>query len=150
MSGKYLCVNLHFIWSTKSRKRLVDPLWCHRLHSYLGSIALAKNSRIIEVNTQPDHIHLYASMPSTMSIAYYVNALKANSTRWIHETIRNRKWFSWQAGYAAFSVSKSAEKGVIEYIRNQQEHHKRRSFEEELVEFLNRHQIEYDPRYIFD
>ena len=150
MAGKFLCVNLHIIWSTKGRRRLIDTLWSHRLHSYLGSIALKKNARIVEVNAQPDHIHVYTSMPSTISIADYVNALKSNSSRWIRETMPNRRWFSWQEGYAAFSVSKSAESDVIEYIRNQEEHHKRRDFQEELIEFLKWHRIEYDPRYIFD
>ena len=150
MAGKYLCVNVHFIWSTKKRKALVEPQWRHRLHAYIGSVARAKNARLIEANSQPDHIHLYASMPSTISIAELVNAFKSNSTRWIHQTFANRKWFSWQEGYAAFSVSKSQEKAVIEYIRRQDDHHRQMHFREELLELLRRHEIECDMRYIFD
>ena len=89
-------------------------------------------------------------MPPTISIADLVNALKANSMRWIRQTFPNRKWFSWQEGYAAFSVCNSLEQAVIEYIRNQDEHHKRRNFQEELLDLLDRHGIEYDPRYVFD
>ena len=89
-------------------------------------------------------------MPSTISIADLVNALKANSTRWIRQTFINRKWFAWQEGYAAFSVSSSLEKVVIEYIRNQEQHHKQRSFQEELIDLLTSHGVEYDPRYVFD
>jgi REP element-mobilizing transposase RayT len=90
----------------------------------MGSVARFKNARLIEANSRPDHIHLYTSMPSTISIADLINALKANSTRWIRQTFPNRRGFSWQEGYAAFSVSKAQEKALIEYIRNQDEHHR--------------------------
>jgi hypothetical protein len=92
----------------------------------------------------------YVSMPSTISIAEIVNAFKSNSSRWIRQTFPNRRWFSWQEGYGAFSVSRSQEEAVIEYIRNQQEHHRRQDFQQELLELLRRHGIEYDPRYVFD
>ena len=150
MAGKFLCVNIHLVWSTKARSGLIEPQWGHRLHAYMGSVARAKNARLIEANSQPDHIHLYASMPSTISIAGLVNAFKSNSTRWIRQTFSNRSWFSWQEGYAALSVSKSQEQAVIEYIRHQDNHHKQSDFREELLELLRRHEIEYDVRYVFD
>jgi putative transposase len=150
MAGKFLCVNIHMIWSTKSRRRLIDPQWAGRLHSYLGSIANAKNAKLIEANSEPDHVHLYASMPSTIAVADMINAFKSNSTRWIRQTFPNRKWFSWQEGYAAFSVSRSQEPVVIEYIRNQHEHHHRCDFQEEFLELLRRHGIEFDLRYVLD
>jgi putative transposase len=138
------------IWSTKGRKRLIHPQWADRLHAYMGSIARAKNAKLIEVNSEPDHVHLYVSMPSTISIADLINALKSNSTRWIRLTFPNRKWFCWQEGYAAFSVSRSQEQAVLEYIRDQQKHHSKRNFGQELLELLRRHGIAYDPRYVFD
>jgi REP element-mobilizing transposase RayT len=150
MAGKFLCVDIHFVWSTKGRRSLIEPEWRGRLQAYLGSVAHFKNAKLIEANSQPDHIHLYASMPSTVSIAELVNAFKANSTRWIRRTFPNRKWFSWQEGYAAFSVSRASQHAVIEYIRNQDEHHRRVDFREELLGLLELHGIEYDPRYVFD
>ncbi len=150
MAGKYLSVNIHMIWSTKGRRRLLNPEWRHRLHAFLGSIARFKNARLKEANSQPDHIHLYVSLPSTISISELVNAFKANSTRWIRQTFPNDPWLGWQDGYAAFSVSSSLEKGVVEYIRDQDEHHRRHDFEGELLDLLGRHGIEYDPRYVFD
>jgi putative transposase len=150
MAGKYLCVNLHLVWSTKQRRSLIDRQWSDRLHAYLTSVLKSKNAQIIEAQSQPDHIHLYVSMPSTLSIADLVNAAKSNSTRWIRQTFSNRRLFGWQDGYAAFSVSKSIEKAVIDYIRNQDEHHKRRDFQQELLELLGRHAIDFDSRYIFD
>jgi putative transposase len=150
MAGKYLSVYLHIIWSTKNRKHLIDPEWRNRLHAYMGSIARFKNAGLIEIKSQPDHVHLYIAFPSTLSIADLVNALKTNSTRWIRQTFPSGHFFSWQDGYAAFSVSRSDEDAVVNYIRNQDEHHRRRDFRAELLDLLGRHTIEYDPRYVFD
>jgi putative transposase len=150
MAGKFLCVNLHVIWSTKKRQRFIQLQWANRLYAYLGSIANAKNAKLLEANSEPDHIHLYISMPSTISIADLINALKSNSSRWIRQSIPNQKHFAWQEGYAAFSVSRSQEQAVIEYIRNQHEHHKKNGFQQELLELLRRHGIDFDPKYVFD
>jgi REP element-mobilizing transposase RayT len=150
MSGKFLSVHLHLVWSTKRRQRLIDPQWAARLYSYMGSIALANKAKLIEANSEPDHIHLYVSLPSTISIADLINALKSNSSRWVRQTFQGRKKFSWQEGYGAFSVSRSREKAVIAYIRNQHEHHRKRGFQDEMLDLLRRHGIEYDPRYVFD
>ncbi len=78
MSGKYLSAYLHMVWSTKNRKNLIDLEWRHRLHAYIGSIARSKNAGLIEINSQPDHTHLYIKFPSTLSIAEMVNAFKAH------------------------------------------------------------------------
>jgi putative transposase len=150
MSGKYLSVYLHIIWSTKSRRRAIDQQWRQRLHAYMGGIARKHNARLLEAQSQTDHIHLYLSMPSTITIAELVSTLKANSSRWIHETFPNRRLFAWQEGYAAFSVGNSDKKAVIEYIRNQDAHHKRHDFCQEIIDLLDQHQIPYDIRYVFD
>ena len=150
MAGKYLSVYLHIIWSTKNRRSLIDLELRNRLHACMGSISRFKNTGLIEINSQPDHIHSYCSFPSTLSIADLVHALKANSTRWMRQTFPHRRFFAWQEGYAAFSVSRSEEKAVVDYIRKQDEHHKRYNFQEELLDLLRRHAIEYDPRYVFD
>ena len=150
MAGKFLCVNLHMIWSTKNRRRLIDPQWAGRLYAFMGSIARAKNAKLIEVNSEPDHVHLYVSMPSTIKIADMINAFKANSTRWVHQNFPERRLFSWQEGYAAFSVSRSEERAVIEYIRNQHAHHREQDFQQEFLELIRCHGIEFDMRYVFD
>jgi putative transposase len=150
MAGKFLCVNLHIIWSTKKRQPLIHPQWAGRLYAYLGSIANARNAKLIEANSEPDHIHLYISIPSTISVADLINACKSNSTRWIRQSFRDRRWFSWQEGYAAFSVSRSQEPAVIEYIGNQHEHHRKRDFQQELLELLRRHRVAFELRYVFD
>ena len=86
-----------------------------------------KNARLICAGGMFDHVHLYASLPSTISIADFVNVVKSNSSRWVHESFGTRKGFAWQEGYGAFSVSKSEEKKVIRYIRHQHEHFSRQN-----------------------
>lgn len=97
-----------------------------------------------------DHVHVYASIPATATLAEAVGAVKANSSRWVHETFPRLGAFAWQKGYGAFSVSKSAEQGVIAYIRTQEAHHRRRDFKQELLLLLEKHQVEYDERYLWD
>jgi REP element-mobilizing transposase RayT len=109
-----------------------------------------KNAKLIAAGGMFDHIHLYASMPSTISIADFGNVVKSNSSRWVHESSSRLRNFAWQEGYGAFSVSKSEEGKVVRYISNQEEHHRKRTFKEELVGLLEKHGIEYDKRYIWN
>jgi REP-associated tyrosine transposase len=148
MAGKHISVSVHFIWSTAGREPWIGDDWREKLHSYLGGIARNKNAKLIAAGGMNDHIHLYVSLPSTITLADFVNAMKANSSRWIHETFPQRKAFAWQEGYGAFSVSKSEEPRVVDYIHNQKEHHRKRTFHEEYVTFLEKYGVEYDPRYV--
>ncbi|CAN5737519.1 hypothetical protein BH18ACI4_BH18ACI4_13990 [soil metagenome] len=92
---------------------------------------------------------LYTSLPSTISVADFVNALKANSSAWIHDSFPRLRGFAWQEGYGAFSVSKSDEALVMRYVKDQEKHHKKRTFKEEFLSLLEKHEIDYDPRYIW-
>jgi REP element-mobilizing transposase RayT len=110
VAGKYLSLLVHFVWSTASREPWLSDLWEDELYKVLGGILRKKNGKLLEAGGVSDHIHLYASLPSTASVAEIVNALKSNSSRWIHEEV-HRRGFAWQEGYGAFSVSKSSENG---------------------------------------
>ena len=149
MAGKYLSLLVHFTWSTAGREPWIERDMREDLYSYIGGIMKNKNAKLISAGGMFDHIHLYASMPSTISIADFVNAVKSNSSRWIHESASRLRGFAWQEGYGAFSVSKSEESKVVRYISNQAEHHRKRTFKEELVGLLEKHGIEYDKRYIW-
>jgi putative transposase len=149
MSGKYLSLLVHFTWSTAGREPWLGTDMREDLYPYIGGIIRNKNARLICAGGMYDHIHLYASLPSTISIADFVNTVKSNSSRWIHESYSPLRSFAWQEGYGAFSVSKSEETKVIQYIRNQEAHHRKKTFKEELVGLLERHGIEYDNRYIW-
>ena len=150
MAGKHLSVGVHFIWSTAGREPWIAPEWCERLYSYLGGMLREKNARLISAGGTCDHIHLYVSIPSTITLADLVSAMKANSSRWIHETFPKQRAFAWQKGYGAFSVSKSGEEHVLEYIRGQEEHHRHRGFKEEYLGFLQKYGVEYDEQYLWD
>ena len=122
-------------------------MWAQRLYAYLGTVLQDRGGVLLATGGIPDHVHLYASLPSTLTLAEVANALKANSSRWVHQTIRLPR-FAWQAGYGAFSVSASSDQQVRNYLANQATHHQRRSFQEEYLDFLDRHGVAYDPRYV--
>ncbi len=150
MAGKHLHVSIHFIWSTVDRLPLINTSWEPRLYSYMGGILANMNARLIAAGGLADHSHLLVSMPSTESIAEIVGTVKANSTSWVKSEIRPATSFGWQKGYAAFSVSKSNEAEVIAYVNNQREKHKSLTFKSELVTLLDKHEITYDEKYLWD
>jgi putative transposase len=150
MAGKHISLLVHFVWSTAGREPWIVEDWREQLHSYIGGIARNKNAKLISAGGMYDHIHLYASLPSTITIADFVSVVKSNSSRWVHETFAHRKGFAWQEGYGAFSVSKSEEEKVINYIANQKQHHEKHSFKDEFMRFLHRYQVDYDERYLWD
>ncbi|HZH31831.1 MAG TPA: IS200/IS605 family transposase [Pyrinomonadaceae bacterium] len=150
MAGKHLSVHVHFIWSTAGREPWIAPEWRGRLYGYLGGVLREKNATLISAGGMSDHVHLYVSIPSTVTLAEVVGAMKANSSRWIHETFPEQRAFAWQKGYGAFSVSKSGEEQLLEYIRRQEEHHRHRGFKDEYVSFLKRYGVEYDENYLWE
>jgi len=104
---------------------------------------------VIESNARPDHYHGLFAFPPTLAVADALRVIKTNSSVWVHET-RRRAAFGWQIGYGAFSVSQSNVADVVEYIRHQDEHHRKLTFREEFVTFLKRHGVPYDERYIWE
>jgi REP-associated tyrosine transposase len=150
MAGKYLSLLVHFTWSTAGREPWLEVDIRDDLYSYIGGIMNNKKAKLIAAGGVFDHIHLYASMPSTISIADFVNAVKSNSSRWVHESYSRLRNFAWQEGYGAFSVSKSEEGRVVRYISTQEDHHRKRTFKQELIGLLEKHGIAYDERYIWD
>ncbi len=115
----------------------------------MGGIRRKLAGKLIEVNARPDHIHCLLSLPPALAVADAMRVLKTNSSAWVHET-RRRAAFAWQTGYGAFSVSQSNVPTVVKYIRNQDQHHRRVTFQEEFIAFLKRHGIAYDERYIWE
>ena len=149
MAGKHISLLVHFVWSTAGREPWISSAWEGELYKVIGGILRNKKAKRLEAGGVSDHIHLYTSLPSTVSLAEMVNAIKSNSSRWIHEEVPRRRGFAWQEGYGAFSVSKSSESDVMRYIQRQKEHHRRRDFKSEFLKLLDRHEIEYDKRYIW-
>jgi len=119
-----------------------------RLYEYLAGIIRKAEGTLYLAGGPRDHIHLAVTLDPKMALADFVRNLKANSSRWIHQTFPELRTFAWQDGYAAFSVSHSGLPSVVEYIRRQQEHHRKLSFREELEKLLAKHRIAFDPRFL--
>ena len=148
MSHTYTNLISHVTFSTKDRQQMIDAELKPRLLGYMNGIALENGAKVLSLNSMPDHVHLLWELPPKSSTSDALRILKTNSSRWVRETFGQRKPFAWQTGYGAFSVSRSNVPSVARYIEEQESHHRRRSFEEEFIELLVRHGIQYDPRYV--
>lgn len=149
MPGTYHCLKFHLIFSTKNRERWLGNGVRARVHDYLGGIIRGERGVPLAIGGVEDHVHILFSWRTDEAISTLARNLKANSSKWIHDTFPELQTFAWQEGYAVFSVSESQVKKVKAYIGNQVEHHRVKSFKEELVEFLRAHGVEYDERYLW-
>ena len=144
------CRNLvvPLIFSTKLRKPLIGPDIRADLFAYLGGIVQELRCTALIINGTCDHVHMLMRIRPALSIAEIARIVKTNSSSWVRK--KGHKEFAWQAGYGVFSVSESSVPAVTKYIATQDEHHRRRSFQEEFVAFLKRNKVAYDERYIWD
>ena len=149
MSHSYVSNLMHCTFSTKDRYPAIDSELESRLWPYLGGIAKENRMKALAIGGTADHVHALLSLPGMMSFAKAVQLIKGGSSKWIHDTFPNQKKFAWQEGYGAFSVSASQVPKTMAYITNQKEHHRKKSFDEEFLELLKKHGIEFDPRYVF-
>ncbi len=141
---------MHCVFSTKERRPFITPEIQPRLFQYIGGIARENKMKLLSAGGVDDHIHLLLSFPSTINVAKGMQLIKGNSSKWIHETFPEQRFFSWQQGYGAFSISISDVERTVEYINHQPEHHKKMDFKTEFLAFMKKHGLEYDERYIFD
>jgi len=149
MPHSYVSNLMHCVFSTKERLPLITPELELRLWPYLGGTARENKVKAIAIGGTADHVHALMSLPATMSFAKAVQLIKGGSSKWIHDTFGEYRKFAWQEGYGAFSVSTSRIEKAIAYLQRQKEHHRKRCFQDEFIDLLNKHGIEYDPRYIF-
>jgi len=116
--------------------------------SYIGGICRENSFKLIKAGGVDDHLHLLVSLHSTITLAKAIQYLKGGSSRWIHETLGNMKDFAWQEGYGAFTIGVSQIGQTIKYITNQEDHHRKKTFREEFIDFLNYHGIEFEEKYL--
>jgi putative transposase len=150
MPQSFTSLHFHLIFSTQGRAPFIEALLRPRLYEYVGGILRAHDSVLLAAGGMPDHVHLLVSLSKERSITETLRTIKANSSRWIHETFPEMHAFGWQTGYATFTVSLSNLDQVKGYLAKQEEHHRTRTFKEELVDFLKRHHLEYDEKYLWD
>lgn len=137
---------IHIIFSTKDRQKTISPEFQPRLWAYVAAVCKKLEILVLAVGGIEDHVHLLVQVPPSLPVAKAVLAIKSNSSRCMTELGLK---FAWQQGYGAFSVSSSNIPAVVQYIRSQQEHHKKRGFEEEFVALLKKHGVAFDTKFVF-
>lgn len=145
MASTYTSLHYHLVFSTKLREPFIAADWLEELHRYLGGSVRALDGVSEGVGGVADHVHLLVSLKPTHCLADFMRELKKSSSTWAQG---KTKAFAWQEGYSAFSVSATAIPDVQRYIAHQEDHHRTRSFREELVDLLTRAGIAYDPKYL--
>ena len=141
---------IHVVFSTKRRFKILAKDWRDDLYAYMGGIATEHKSTLLRSGGMEDHVHLLLKIHPSFAIADTVKLIKGNSSKWINKNGKINARFEWQRGYGAFSVSESMSDSVKRYIENQEQHHRKQSFKDEYFAFLSKHNIEYNPRYVFD
>jgi putative transposase len=149
MAHTYTSLLTHIIFSTKERFPSLDAEIRDEVEKYVCGVGRNIGVKMIAVKSVVDHAHMLVEVPASMPVSEVVGKLKANTSRYIHEKDPARSKFAWQQGYGAFSVGRSGVDDVVRYIANQEEHHRKRTFQEEYLEFLARYQIAYDEKYVW-
>jgi len=150
MAHTYTNLLVHVVFSTKDRVPLLNAELRTRLFPYMGGIIRELDGTALLINGPNDHVHILALLPAKTSLSEIVGKLKANSSGWVHREFSGKRNFAWQTGYAAFTVSHSQKQSVLDYIANQEEHHRKISFKEEFLAFLKKHEIGYDKKYLWE
>ena len=150
MANTFTSLHYHVIFSTKHREPWIAHDQQERLWAYLGDIALQNQLKALLIGGMEDHIHILMGLPPTITVSEALKRIKGGSSGWVKENLPGCHAFGWQDGYAAFAVSKSQLGEVEDYIRKQREHHRLKTFQEEYRAFLDRHEIVYDERYLWD
>ena len=149
MANTYTCLHYHVIFSTKNRERWITADIQTRIWAYLGGIAREHRLVPLTIGGIEDHVHLVLNVPPSIALSKAMQLLKGGSSKWIHETFPTLRGFGWQDGYGAFTVSKSTLAEVIQYVTDQREHHRHKTFQEEFRAFLDRQGVDYDERYLW-
>jgi len=147
MSHTFTKNHQHIVFSTAGRGKLIDKPFQPKLWAYIAGICRNHGIYVRAIGGIEDHVHLLIELPPTLAVAQAVLKVKSNSSKWVKET---GKKFAWQKGYAAFSVSASKLLAVERYVNNQEAHHRRITYEDELIGLLEKHEIHFDRKTVFD
>ncbi len=150
MANTYTQLYVHVVFAVKGRANLIAHGRKEELYKYISGIISHKNQKTMIINGISDHIHLLIGLKPDSNLSDLIRDIKANSSKFINE----KKWiegkFEWQTGFGAFSVGQSQIEKVVQYIQNQEEHHRKKTFREEYVDFLKAYKIDYKTDYIFE
>ena len=150
MANTYHQVYIQTVFAVKHRAALIGESWQSELFAVLGNLINGTGCQTIIVNGVADHAHCFIGLKPTVSISSLMQTVKAKSSKWVNEQNLTSSPYEWQEGYGVFSYSQSQRDSVYEYILNQAEHHRKQTFREEYLNFLNKFNVPYDERYIFN
>lgn len=150
MAGTFSQIYIQVVFAVKGRENLIQKSWKEDLNKYIAGIIREKDQKPIIVNGMPDHLHTFFGLKPAMKISDLVRDIKSNSSKFVNDKKFIKGKFCWQDGYGAFSYSKSQIETVFQYILNQEQHHKKRTFRQEYIELLQKFGIDYDEKYLFD
>ena len=142
-------IHLQVVFAVQNRDALISASWKNRLYNYLVAIIQNNKHKVLAIGGTADHVHILFGMRASQSLSNLMKDVKGCSSKWINENKLSNGWFSWQEGYGAFSYSKSDLPAVIQYINNQEEHHKNQNMVEEYKNLLEENEVNYDEEKIF-
>ena len=150
MPNTYSQIYIQIVFAVKHRESLIHESIREQVEKYITGIITNKNQKLIAIYCNPDHIHILVGLKPSISISDLVRDIKVGSSNYIRDNKLVRGKFNWQDGFGAFSYSRSNLDNVVKYILNQAEHHKQKTFKEEYIDFLEKFEIEYDNKYLFE
>ena len=150
MPGTFSQIYIQVVFAVKGRESMIHASWEEELYKYITGIVRNKEQKMLTINGMPDHIHFFIGMKPSCCLSDLVREVKKSSNDFVKEKKFSKFKFQWQEGYGAFSYSHSDLDKVINYIMNQKEHHKKRTFKEEYMEFLKKFEIEFKDEYLFE
>lgn len=148
MANTYTQIHIQTVFAVKNRQSLIQYEWEDELYKYMTGIIQNNGHKVLQVNGMSGHVHIVFGMRPVQSLSDLMKQVKQDSLRWINNKGFLKEKFSWQAGYGAFSYSKSEVSNVVNYIKNQEQHHKTITFQVEYLQLLKDFNMDYDERYI--
>ena len=149
MANTYTQIHIQAIFAVQNRQCLIHEEWEVELYKYITGIIQKNGHKLLQINGMSDHVHIFFGMRPKQALSDLMKNVKESSSKWINNRGFLRHHFSWQEGFGGFSYAKSQVPTIIRYIQNQEEHHKKQSFIEEYLSFLEEFEIDFDERYIF-
>lgn len=149
MANTYTQLYFHIVFAVKGRQNHISKTWKDELYKYISGIISNKNQKLMIINGMPDHIHLLIGTKPNCNLSDLVRDIKANSSKWINEKHFVNGKFEWQTGFGAFTLGQSQISKIVNYIKNQEGHHSKKTFREEYIDFLKAYQIDFKNEYLF-
>jgi putative transposase len=150
MPNTYSQIDIHLVFAVRHRQAIILPEFSESLFKYIYGIVTGKNQKALAINGVSDHIHIFFGMEPTNYIPEFVNVIKVQSSKFVNENKFLKQKFQWQEGYGAFAHSRADRSKVIDYIINQENHHRKMTFKEEYLKILKQMEVDFDARYLFD